>query len=278
MRFVGPHVSASGSPASAVANARAVGATGFALFVKNQRQWVGKPLPEAHIAEFRAAMAEAGFAAEQVLPHAGYLINLANPDPEMHAKSMASLLDELHRCEALGLDRLNLHPGSHLGKLSPEAACERVAQSINQALEKTRGVTVVLENTAGQGAYLGSTPEELARIVAGVSDKTRIGVCIDTAHAFGAGYDLRTPGGLEDFLASLDRTVGLGFLRGMHLNDSKAPLASHHDRHESLGLGHLGWAVFEAVAHDARLENIPLILETPDETRWAEEVRHLLTV
>lgn len=276
MRLIGPHVSAAGSPAMAIHNAKAVGATAFALFVKNQRQWIGKPLAEADVAAFRAAMTEAGYTADQVLPHAGYLINLANPDPEMHAKSMGSFLDELHRCEALGLNRLNLHPGSHLKKLSVEAACDRVAESINAALAGTQGVTIVIENTAGQGAYLGSQPEELGRILSGVNDKSRFGICLDTAHTFAAGFDIRTPDGLNRFLDQVDAAVGLSYLRGMHLNDSKGALGSHLDRHEVLGKGFLGWELFETVARDARFDNVPLILETPDESLWPEETAHLL--
>lgn len=276
MRFIGPHVSAAGAPAAAVANALKVGATGFALFVKNQRQWIGKPLPAGDAQAFRSAMAEGNYTAAQVLPHAGYLINLANPDEAMHAKSMGSFLDELHRCEALGLTLLNLHPGSHLRKLSPEAACDRVAESINAALAETSGVTVVIENTAGQGGCLGATFAELRRILDGVQDKSRIGFCLDTAHSFAAGFDIRKEAGLGAFLDGFDREVGLGYLRGMHLNDSKEPLSSHHDRHESLGRGYLGWEPFERIARDRRLENIPLILETPDETLWADEVARLL--
>lgn len=276
MRYIGPHVSAAGSPAAAVANAQAVGATGFALFVKNQRQWVGKPLPEADAQAFREAMAKAGYTAAQVLPHAGYLINLANPDPELHAKSMASFLDELHRCEALGLDRLNLHPGSHLKKLSPEAACARVAESINQALAESTGVTVVIENTAGQGAYLGATPEEITRILSQVHDQTRVGFCIDTAHTFAAGYDIRRPEDFFALLARFDSLIGLQHLRGLHLNDSKGALGSHLDRHEVLGQGFLGWPLFEAIASDPRLQALPLVLETPDETRWPSETARLL--
>ncbi len=276
MRFIGPHVSAAGAPAAAIANALAVGATGFALFVKNQRQWVGKPLAQGDIEDFRQAMADAPYAAAQILPHAGYLINLANPDPEKHAKSMTSFLDELHRCEVLGLDRLNLHPGSHLNQLPVEAACDRVAESINAALAETTGVTIVIENTAGQGAYLGSKPAELGRIIAGVSDKSRVGICLDTAHTYAAGYDIATVDGLNRFLDEVDREVGLSYLRGMHLNDSKGTLGSHLDRHEELGKGCLGWEVFEAIARDARFENIPLILETPNDALWPEETRRLL--
>ncbi len=275
-RFIGPHVSAAGAPAAAIANALAVGATGFALFVKNQRQWVGKPLIQDEVDRFRQAMADAAYTAPQVLPHAGCLINLANPDPEKHAKSMESFLDELHRCEVLGLDRLNLHPGSHLKLLSVEAACERVAESVNTALEQTQGVTVVIENTAGQGAYLGSSPAELGRILAGVTDKTRVGICLDTAHTYAAGYDIATVDGWNRFIDEIDAAVGLSYLRGLHLNDSKGTLGSHLDRHEELGKGCLGWPLFEAIARDARFENIPLILETPNDALWAEETHHLL--
>jgi deoxyribonuclease-4 len=276
MRFIGPHVSAAGAPVSAIKNALAVGATGFALFVKNQRQWIGKPLATADVDDFTAAMQTAPYLPAQILPHAGYLINLANPDPEMHQKSMGSFLDELHRCERLGLDRLNLHPGSHLNKLSVEAACDRVAESINAALAETQGVTIVIENTAGQGAYLGSKPAELQRIFQGVNDKSRFGFCIDTAHTFAAGYDLREEAVFEAFFGELDQLIGLNYLRGMHLNDSKTALASHSDRHESLGKGHIGWPLFERIARDARFENMPLVIETPDDALWPEEIKHLL--
>lgn len=278
MYMIGPHVSAAGGAANAPREAAEIGATGYALFVKNQRQWVGKPLTETDIADFSQAQQAAGFSARQVLPHAGYLINLANPDDEAHEKSMTSFIDELKRCEALGLTMLNVHPGSHLKKISPEAACDRIAASINTALEQTRGVTVVVENTAGQGAYLGSCFEELARILSGVTDKTRIGICIDTAHAFAAGFDLRTQNGYCRMMDDLERIVGLSYLRGMHLNDSKGELGTHLDRHESLGAGALGWSVFEEIVKDRRCENIPLILETPDESRWPQEVRRLLEI
>ncbi len=277
-RYIGPHVSAAGSLASAVANAQAFGATAFALFVKNQRQWEAKPLAEADAEAFRKALAEAGFSAKQVLPHAGYLINLASPDPEKHEKSLKAFVDELHRCEALGLRALNVHPGAHLGALSVEEACERVAESVNTALAQTQGVTVVLENTAGQGSYLGATPEELGRIVRGVADQGRVGICLDTAHTFAAGFDIRSVAGWQAFLERVDGAVGLKFLRGLHLNDSKGELGTHLDRHASLGQGALGWGVFEAIARDERLEGIPLILETPDSTLWQEETRHLLSV
>jgi len=275
MFFIGPHVSIGGGAANAPGNAKALGATGFGMFVKNQRQWTAAPYAEKDVEAFRAQMKTNGYTAAQVLPHAGYLINLANPDEEAHAKSLASIMDELRRCEALGLDKLNFHPGSHLRLLTPQAACGRVAQSMNAALARTRGVTLVVENTAGSGGNLGATFEGLRTILDGVDDKRRVGVCIDTMHAFAAGFDLRTRDGFLRTMEHFDKTVGMKYLRGMHLNDSKVGLNSHVDRHESLGAGLLGIEVFKCIMKDARFENIPLVLETPNEDLWEKEIQRL---
>ncbi len=275
MKYVGPHVSTGGGVEQAPLNATAIGARGFGMFTRNQRQWHAAPYTEANMSGFAANLAAGGYTAAQVLPHAGYLINLANPDEEAYAKSVAALLDETRRCAALGLDRLNLHPGSHLNKLEPAQALERVAQAINQVLHETRGVTIVIENTAGQGACLGRTFEELAALIRGVDDPTRVGICLDTAHLFAAGFDLSTRAGYESTLADFDRIVGRRWLRGIHLNDSKVPCGSHVDRHACLGDGHLGWKPFEWVMNDPRFEGLPLILETPDEERWPEEIKRL---
>ena len=276
MFFVGPHVSISGGVRNAPPNARRYGATGFGMFVKNQRQWVAAPLQEEEIAAFKQALKENGYTPDQILPHAGYLINLANPDEALHEKSMNSLHDELSRCSSLGLKMLNLHPGSHLRKLTPEAACDRVAKSINRALADTVGVTVVIENTAGSGGNLGANFDELARIIGGVDDKSRIGFCIDTAHTFASGYDISTRTGFLRVAEELDRKVGLSYLRGMHLNDSKVGLNSRVDRHETLGNGTIGFEVFETIMGDERFSSIPLVLETPDESLWTEEIARLL--
>jgi deoxyribonuclease-4 len=276
MFFVGPHVSIGGGVANAPINAKKLGATGFGLFVKNQRQWTSAPYTASEVDAFKKQMKADGYTAKQVLPHAGYLINLANPDETAHAKSMGSLLDELQRCMALGLDKLNLHPGSHLRLLTPEAACARVAASINRALSETRGVAVVIENTAGSGGNLGSTFEELRWILDGVDDKKRIGFCLDTMHAFGAGFDIRKREGFLRMMEQFEKTVGLRYLRGMHLNDSMVEFNSHKDRHESLGKGLLGIEVFTCIMKDARFENIPLVLETPNEELWSQEVKLLL--
>ena len=276
MYFIGPHVSIGGGVANAPKNAQALGATGFGMFVKNQRQWTAAPYAAADVEAFRQQMKADGYTAKQVLPHAGYLINLANPDEAAHAKSMASLLDELQRCMALGLDKLNFHPGSHLRLLTPQAACERVAKSMNAALAQTRGVTLVVENTAGSGGNLGSRFEELKTILDGVDDKSRVGVCLDTMHTFAAGFDIRTRDGFLKTMEQFDQTVGIGFLRGLHVNDSKVGLNSHVDRHESLGAGLLGIEVFKCIMKDPRFENMPLVLETPNEEIWAQEIRQLM--
>ena len=276
MYYIGPHVSIGGGVANAPKNAKALGATGFGMFVKNQRQWTAAPYAPADIEAFKQQMASDGYTAAQVMPHAGYLINLANPDEEAHAKSMGSLMDELRRCMSLGLDKLNFHPGSHLRKLTPQEACARVAQSMNTALAQTQGVTLVIENTAGSGGNLGAPFEELRAIIDGVDDKSRVGVCLDTMHTFAAGFDIRTRDGFLATMEHFDRTVGFTYLRGMHINDSKVALNSHVDRHESLGQGLLGIEVFRCIMADARFENMPLVLETPDETLWEREIQQLM--
>ena len=275
MKYFGAHVSASGGVENAIKNAKAIGATAFALFTKNQRQWLAPELTAAQIELFRQQMAEAGYAAWQVLPHDSYLINLGHPDQEGLDKSRESFFEEMRRCELLGLDRLNFHPGSHLKRISEEGSLDCIAESINMALERTSGVTAVLENTAGQGSNLGFRFEHLAYIIDRVEDKSRVGVCLDTCHTFAAGYDLRTTEALDATFAEFDRVVGFNYLRGMHLNDAMRPLGSRVDRHSPLGDGEIGWECFRYIARDSRFDNIPLILETPDEARWSEEIAKL---
>ena len=272
MKYFGAHVSASGGVENAPRNARDIGASAFALFTKNQRQWAAPALTEAQIEAFRDACRECGYSAAQILPHDSYLINLGHPEAEGLAKSRESFFGEMARCEALGLDRLNFHPGSHLTKIGEEESLRRVAESINMALDRTRGVTAVIENTAGQGSNLGYSFEHLAYMIDRVEDKSRVGVCIDTCHAFAAGYDLATAEACERTFDEFDRTVGFGFLRGMHLNDAMKPLGSRVDRHAPLGEGCIGLDAFRYIARDSRFDGIPLILETPDEARWPEEI------
>ena len=275
MKYFGAHVSASGGVENAVRNAKDIGATAFALFTKNQRQWLAPELTPSQIEIFKQAMAEAGYSAAQVLPHDSYLINLGHPDEDGLEKSRESFFEEMHRCELFGLDRLNFHPGSHLKRIDEEGSLKRIAESINMALERSEGVTAVLENTAGQGSNLGFKFEHLAYIIDRVEDKSRVGVCLDTCHSFAAGYDLRTREACDATFAEFERIVGFKYLRGMHLNDAMRPLGSRIDRHSPLGDGEIGWECFKYIAGDARFDNIPLILETPDEERWAKEIEIL---
>jgi deoxyribonuclease-4 len=275
MKRIGAHVSASGGVENAPLNAQAIGATAFALFTKNQRQWQAKPLTDESIARFRENLERVAIDARYVLPHDSYLINLGHPEPEALEKSRDAFLDEMRRCEQLGLELLNFHPGSHLKQIPEEESLARVADSINRTLERTVGVTAVIENTAGQGTNLGHRFEHLAAIIERVEDKSRVGVCLDTCHTFTAGYDLRTTESCEQTFGEFERIVGFAYLRGVHLNDSKPDLGSRVDRHESLGKGKLGWPVFEYIMNDSRFEEIPMVLETVDDTLWSEEIRQL---
>jgi deoxyribonuclease-4 len=275
MKRIGAHVSISGGVENAPLNAEAIGARAFALFTKNQRRWQAKPYSEKNIGDFKANLAQVKIAPEHVLPHDGYLINLGHPEPEPLEKSRLAFLDEMQRCSQLGLKLLNFHPGSHLRKISEGQSLTIVADSINRVLEQTEGVTAVIENTAGQGSNLGYRFEHLATIIEQVQDHSRIGVCLDTCHTFTAGYDLRTEEACDATFAEFERLVGFEYLRGMHLNDSKPDLGSKVDRHESLGQGKLGWEVFRYIMNDERFEEIPMVLETVDETIWAEEIQAL---
>lgn len=272
MKYIGAHVSAAGGVDNAPLNAAAIGAKAFALFTKNQRQWVAAPLTAESIEKFKTNLALHGFKPWQVLPHDSYLINLGHPGKAELEKSRAAFLDEMQRCEQLGLDRLNFHPGSHLNQVSPEESLKTIAESINIALDKTRGVIAVIENTAGQGSNLGHRFEQIRFIIDLVEDKSRVGVCLDTCHTFTAGYDLITPEGYAETFRQFDEIIGFGYLCGLHLNDSMKPLGSHVDRHDNIGKGFLGTEVFRRIMNDPRFDEIPIILETPDEEKWAEEI------
>ncbi|MBF0401074.1 MAG: deoxyribonuclease IV [Magnetococcales bacterium] len=275
MKRIGAHVSIAGGVENAPLNATAIGAKAFALFTKNQRQWQAPPLTTRQVDRFQQHMAAGGYRPQDVLPHDSYLINLGNPEAGAWEKSLLAFIDELQRCAVLGLPLLNFHPGSHLRQISEEACLDRIGEALNRALAATQGVTVVIENTAGQGSNLGYRLEQLAGLIRRVEDKSRVGVCLDTCHAFTSGYELRTAEGYDQFFADFERIVGLRYLRGMHLNDSKPDLGSRVDRHESIGKGKLGLELFRRIVNDARLDEIPLILETIDETLWPEEIRCL---
>ena len=278
MKYIGAHVSAQGGLENAAINAHAIGARAFALFTKNQRQWQAPALTAKSIEAFKTACQQYGYAPDHILPHDSYLINLGHPEAEGLEKSRQSFIHEMQRCEALGLTMLNFHPGSHLRAIDLDTCLARIAESINIALAQTSGVTAVIENTAGQGSNVGFDFAHLAAIIDRVEDKSRVGVCIDTCHAYAAGYDLATDEGFARTWQEFDNIVGFNYLRGMHLNDAKKGLGSRVDRHDSLGKGILGARCFELLMQDPRFDNIPLILETPDETLWAQEIEWLYSL
>ncbi|NLS43307.1 deoxyribonuclease IV [BEV proteobacterium] len=275
MKYVGAHVSAAGGVDQAAIRAHELKATAFALFTKNQRQWQAAPLSETVIAQFKASCQQYGYQPGQILPHDSYLINLGHPDTEALEKSRSAFIDEMARCQQLGLSLLNFHPGSHLKQIDERDCLARIAASINIALNATQGVTAVIENTAGQGTNLGFRFEHLAAIIEDVEDKTRVGVCIDTCHAFAGGYDIRTDAACDATFAEFDRTVGFGYLRGMHLNDAKSTFNSRVDRHHSLGAGNIGHTPFRYIMRDPRFDGIPMILETVNPDIWADEIAWL---
>lgn len=275
MKFVGAHVSAAGGVDQAVLRAPEINATAFALFTKNQRQWQAPPLKPETVEQFKLNCEKYGFDQQQILPHDSYLINLGHPETEALKKSRAAFLDEMQRCEQLGITLLNFHPGSHLNKISVDVCLARIAESINITLAQTKNVIAVIENTAGQGSNLGFKFEHLAAIIEDIEDKQRVGVCLDTCHAFAAGYDLRTKEACDNTFAQFNKIVGFQYLRAMHLNDAKSQFASHVDRHQSLGEGNIGYTAFSYIMKDNRFDNIPLILETINPELWPQEIAWL---
>lgn len=272
MKLIGAHVSASNGVSQAPINAHAIGADAFALFTRNPSRWASKPISEKEAIAFKENCEKYGYTSDKILPHDSYLINLGAPEAEKLEKSREAFLDEMQRCEQLGLTMLNFHPGSHLNMMPANDCLDLIAASINLTLEKTSGVKAVIENTAGQGSNLGFSFEQIAHIIDKVEDKSRVGVCIDSCHAFAAGYDLSTIDGYADTWRRFDEIIGFKYLSGMHLNDTKKGLASKVDRHETLGNGVLGADFFSFLMNDPRMDNIPLILETPNESIWAQEI------
>lgn len=278
MKYIGAHVSAKNGVNDTPLRAKEIGAKAFALFTRNPSRWTSKPLTDKEIDSFRTNCQISGYTPDVILPHDSFLINLGSPDKQKLHLSRTAFLDELHRCEQLGLTMLNFHPGSHVNQIETDTCLDLIADSINDALNQTSGVKAVIENTAGQGSNLGYAFEQIARIISRIEDKSRIGVCIDTCHAFAAGYDIATPEGYEDTWKTFDSTIGLKYLSGMHINDSRKGLGSKIDRHEPLGKGALGEGFFSMLMNDPRMDNIPLILETPDETIWADEISWLYSL
>jgi len=272
MKHLGPHVSSAGGVEKAPLNAIQTGANAFALFTKNQRQWKSPPLSKKSIEQFKENCALYNFSPKFILPHDSYLINLGHPENEALTKSQEAFLDEMQRCEQLGLAMLNFHPGSHLNQISVEECLDRIAETINITLDKTKGVIAVIENTAGQGSNVGFQFEHLAHIIHKVEDKERIGVCLDTCHTYSGGYNIKTEEGYKATFQHFDTIIGAKYLKAIHLNDTKKPYSSRVDRHDNIGKGLLGIDFFKRIMQDPRFEDMPLILETPDETLWAEEI------
>lgn len=275
MKRIGAHVSASGGVANAPLNAQNIAADAFALFVKNQRQWSAKPLSQKDIDEFKSNLNKANIKPEHILAHNSYLVNLGHPDADARAKSFNSFLDEIRRCEALGIELINFHPGSHLKQISEDECLELIAQQMNNLLKNSSNIKLVIENTAGQGSNLGYKFEHLAALIAMSKDPSRVGVCIDTCHLFASGYDIKDEQSYTKTMAEFDKIVGFKYLSGMHINDSKGALGSRKDRHDSLGVGLIGEQAFRCIMKDNRIDEIPLILETIDETIWADEIKML---
>ena len=274
-KYVGAHVSAAGGVENTPQNAATIGARAFAFFTKNQRQWSAKAITQKQTEEFLKELEEHGFTPESVLPHDSYLINLGHPDQEKREKSLEAFVDELQRCEQLGLTYLNFHPGSHLREISEQESLKLVADSINRALDVTSFTKAVIENTAGQGSNLGYKFEHLAEIIRHVEDQERVGVCLDTCHIFAAGYPITER---ADYLATVrhfDRTVGLDYLKVIHVNDSKKPFASRRDRHEHIGKGEIGLEAFRHLVNDRRLKKVFMVLETPKEADLKDDVKNL---
>ena len=278
MKFIGAHVSASGGVFNAPINATKIGAKAFALFTKNQRQWAGKSLTQDEINRFKSELEKAEILPKHVLPHDSYLINLGHPELEAREKSLGAFIDEVQRCQALGLDRLNFHPGSHLKQISEEACLELISASMNEVLRQTSGVALVVENTAGQGSNMGYKMEHLGYLMDNSIDKERVGVCIDTCHLFTSGYDIRSEESYRQTMDKFATIVGFRHLKGMHLNDSKPDLGARVDRHDSIGKGKLGLEPFRFIMNDERMDDIPLVLETIDDSIWAEEITLLYSL
>jgi deoxyribonuclease-4 len=277
-KYLGAHVSASGGVFNAPINAKGVGARAFGLFVKNQRRWDAKPLTDKDIKKFKEAMEENGYTSDVVLPHDGYLINMGNPDAEKREKSLNAFIDEMKRCEQLGLKYINTHPGSHLNEISREECLDYISECINKALEETEFISVILENTAGQGSNLGNQFEDLAYIIEKIKDKSRIGVCLDTCHTLAAGYELKDREGYEKTMEDFEEKVGFKYLKAVHLNDSKFDTGSRKDRHDSIGKGVLGMDFFKRFMNDSRFDKMPIILETIDETLWKDKIELLYSL
>lgn len=277
-KFIGAHVSAQGGVSNVFENAKNINAKAFALFTKNQRRWESKPLEDEEINRFKTLLKTSGISPDYILPHNSYLQNLGSPDPEKREKSLNSFIDEMNRCYLLGLNKINIHPGSHLNEITVEECIKNIADSINTAHTKVPNIIVVLENTAGQGSNIGSNFKEIGEIINLIHDKSRIGVCIDTCHALAYGYELKDKEGYNETFKEFEKYIGFNYLKGIHLNDSMFDTGSKKDRHQSIGKGKLGEEFFIRFMNDKHFDNIPIILETIDSSIWKEEIEYLYSL
>lgn len=275
MKYIGAHVSAAGGVQNTPIAAHEIGAKAFALFTGFSNRWTSKEPSAATIDDFKRNCEKFGYTPDVILPHDNFLINLGSPDEKKLSLSRKSFYDEMHRAELLGLKLLNLHPGSHLSQMPEDQCLNLIAESINITLDKTSGVTAVLESTAGQGSNMGWRFEHLAHIIDKVEDKSRVGVCVDTCHSHSAGYDLYSPEGYNRTWQEFDDIIGAQYLMALHLNDNMRTLGSHIDRHASIGEGSLGREFFVRLVNDPRFDNMPLILETPNPEIWKDEIKWL---
>jgi deoxyribonuclease IV len=274
-KYIGAHVSVEGGIFNAPLNAHAIGAKAFACFTKSQKRWFSNPYSAADIVSFKENLKNVGILPENILAHAGYLINLGHHDVKSRTLSIKALTDEVKRCEVLGIEKIVFHPGYHLKVITETNCLDNIAASINKILAATKKVILVIENTAGQGSCLGYKFEHLAYLIDKTKDKKRIGVCIDTAHLFASGYDFRTSKKFAQVFDEFAKTVGFSYLKGVHVNDSKTDLGSFVDRHESIGSGTIGIEPFKLLMKDSRFNNMPLILETPNPEIWDKEIELL---
>lgn len=278
--YIGCHTSISGGIWKAPLEAAEFGAKAFGLFLHNQHQWMMKPLAEGHAEKFRDTCQKLNYQPNQIVPHGSYLLNCGSPKEDVKKKSMAMLVQELQRCEDLGLLYFNFHPGSTLGKISIEKCLSSIANAIKEAHRATKYVIVLLENMSCQGNTVGGKFTELKAIIDQVDDKSRIGVCIDTCHSHAAGYDLSSLEGYEVFINDIETVIGWNYVKAFHLNDSKGPSGCHKDRHENIGKGTIGVDGFRRIMNDARMERIPMILETPykNDDIYKEEIKLLYSL
>ncbi len=276
--ILGAHMSIAGGVSRALDRGSSIGSNGVQVFTKNNRQWAGPPINQADVVRWQEEMPALGI--DYAVSHASYLINMASPKDDLWEKSLSAQKDELLRAHAYGIPHVVLHPGAHTGS-GPDAGIERIAAALNRIHAETpecSDTLTLLELMAGQGTTIGRNFGELHAIIERVNDPERVGVCLDTCHAFAAGYDIRSDAGYEAMMAEIEEEIGLDRVKCLHFNDSQGALASHKDRHQHIGQGEIGTESFRKILNDPRWGGIPMLLETPKEDDLAEDVMNLATL